>query len=56
MTGFEEVYAKAVEDITLPGYALLAGDKNGNRILAESLSREELTFIQAIRCMPMLRA
>jgi hypothetical protein len=29
MAKFEELYAKAVEDGTLPGYALLAGDKDG---------------------------
>jgi hypothetical protein len=56
MTGFDELYAKAVEDVTLPGYALLAGDKNGKRILAEALFREALTVIQAIRCFLMLRA
>jgi hypothetical protein len=29
MTDFEKVYAKAIEDKILPGYALLAGDRNG---------------------------
>jgi CubicO group peptidase (beta-lactamase class C family) len=30
MADFEKLYAKAIEDKILPGYALLAGDKNGN--------------------------
>jgi hypothetical protein len=29
MANFEKLYAKALEDGTLPGYALLAGDKYG---------------------------
>lgn len=29
MTDFEKAYEKAIEDKVLPGYALLAGDKNG---------------------------
>ncbi|KAI4675936.1 uncharacterized protein J4E84_009912 [Alternaria hordeiaustralica] len=30
MTDFQKAYEKAIEDRILPGYALLAGDKNGN--------------------------
>lgn len=29
MTEFEKAYDKAIEDKVLPGYALLAGDKDG---------------------------
>jgi hypothetical protein len=29
MKDFEKVYEQAIEDKILPGYALLAGDKNG---------------------------
>jgi hypothetical protein len=29
MTEFEKAYDKAIEDKILPGYALLAGDKDG---------------------------
>jgi hypothetical protein len=29
MADFEKLYANAVENVTLPGYALLAGDING---------------------------
>jgi hypothetical protein len=29
MTDFEKAYEKAIEDNILPGYALLAGDKDG---------------------------
>lgn len=44
MAKFEELYAKAVEDVTLPGYALLAGDKDGKSIQVGPLSRGELTL------------
>ncbi|KAF1837271.1 beta-lactamase/transpeptidase-like protein [Decorospora gaudefroyi] len=30
MANFEEAYEKAIKDKILPGYALIAGDKNGN--------------------------
>jgi hypothetical protein len=29
MNDFEKAYEKAIQDKILPGYALLAGDKNG---------------------------
>ena len=29
MADFEKAYDKAIEDKILPGYAILAGDKNG---------------------------
>jgi CubicO group peptidase (beta-lactamase class C family) len=41
MADFESLYAKAVEDGTLPGYALLAGDKAGKLISTVTVTEKE---------------
>jgi hypothetical protein len=42
MTDFEKVYEQAIEDKILPGYALLAGDKDGQ--YCGSLEQTKLLF------------
>jgi len=49
MTDFEKAYEKAIADKILPGYALLAGDKNGQHsCLAQG--NNHLTTKQAKSC------
>lgn len=52
---FEKVYEKALEDKTLPGYALLAGDKNG-QYTSLRMPRIGLNSMQARYCTLEQRA